>query len=268
WQDKLVVSAASSAKQFIITPESLAVETIDLEPGRISGFSGIIPEDDKIWLLPIQGQEIWCWEPRNGNVNKYAGFPEGFTCKHPGMHFECDLMPLNSVAFTEDAVYITPNWGNKFLKLDRESGKITEWKNNFKPSPEAANGYLYTWAIGWFCWQGWEQITKSLPKFMYSPTRTLYQVDWQREQWEKVPVSFDDDSKEHMSIGFDRMSKWFLYGCNENAFNSLKDLLDGNIQGKAFDKEKQLKAYEDIAVNNDGTAGEKIFAYVRRKLGI
>ena len=71
-----------------------------------------------------------------------------------------------------------------------------------------------------------------------------------------------------MAIGFDRMSKWFLYGCHENAFNSLKDLLDGNIHGKSFAKEKQLKAYEDIAVNNDGTAGEKIFAYAKQRLGI
>lgn len=268
WQDKLVVSAASSAKQFIITPETLAVETIDLEPDRISGFSGLVPEDDKIWLLPIQGQEIWCWDPRKGNVKKYVGFPDGFTCEHPGMHFECDLMPLGSVAFANNTVYITPNWGNKFLKLDRASGKISEWKNDFKPSPQAANGYLYTWAIGWFFWQGWDQITTRLPKFMYAPTRTLYQVDWQREQWEKVPVSFDDDSKERMAIGFDRMSKWFLYGCIENAFNSLKDLLDGNIHGKAFDKERQLKAYESIAVNNDGTAGEKIYAYTRKQLGI
>ena len=268
WQDKLIVSAVSSAQQFIITPEPLSVETVDLLPGRVSGFNALIPEDDKIWMLPVRGQEVWCWNPIEGSVQKYEGFPEGFTCYHPGMHYECDLLPLAAAAFSSDTVYLVPNWGNMFLQIDKVSGKISEWENAFRPSPEAANGYLYTWGIGWFLWQGWDQITKSLPKFLYAPTRTLYQVDWQQENWEEIPICFDDDSKECMAIGFDRMSKWFLYGCRENAFNSLKDLLDGNINGKAYDKEKQLKAYADIAVNNDGTAGEKIYAYVRQQVRI
>ena len=33
--------------------------------------------------------------------------------------------------------------------------------------------------------------------------------------------SFNKESKFQMEIGYDRMSAWFLYGCMENAFNSL-----------------------------------------------
>ena len=59
-------------------------------------------------------------------------------------------------------------------------------------------------------------------------------------------------------------------GCNtrveENAFNTLSDFLNGNITGNAFDRERQIKAYSEIAANNDGTSGEKIYRFVSDKL--
>ena len=58
------------------------------------------------------------------------------------------------------------------------------------------------------------------------------------------------------------------YACDESAYNSLEDLLDGNISGSSFDRERQLWAYEKIAANNDGTCGEKVHAFVCKSLGL
>ena len=66
--------------------------------------------------------------------------------------------------------------------------------------------------------------------------------------------------------GFCQMSEYAAYGCGEDAFNSLQDFVDGRISGARFDKEKQLVAYRKIAANNDGTAGEKIYQFVRQQL--
>ena len=101
---------------------------------------------------------------------------------------------------------------------------------------------------------------------MYYPTRKLYRVNLDDDTWEEIPVTFDAESKKRMAIGYDRMSAWFLYGCMENAFNSLQDLLDGNIHGKQFDRDLQLAAYSSIAANNDGTAGEKIYDFVMERM--
>ena len=62
------------------------------------------------------------------------------------------------------------------------------------------------------------------------------------------------------------MSDWLSYACEENAFNSLSDFLDGTITGNEFDKERQIRAYGKIAANSDGTSGEKIYQFVREKL--
>jgi len=61
-------------------------------------------------------------------------------------------------------------------------------------------------------------------------------------------------------------SEWLQYCLNENVFNSLKDLLDNNITGNQFDKERQLKAFEKINANTKGTCGENIHYFVKAKI--
>ena len=70
-----------------------------------------------------------------------------------------------------------------------------------------------------------------------------------------------DELKEH-EPGFCEDSEWLRYCCRENAFNSLTDLLDGNITGDKFDKSRQLEAYQEIVANYDGRCGEKLHEYV------
>ena len=58
-------------------------------------------------------------------------------------------------------------------------------------------------------------------------------------------------------------SEWMQYCLIENAFNSLKNLLDGDITGNLFDKERQLKAYARINANTDGTCGRDVYEFVK-----
>ena len=63
--------------------------------------------------------------------------------------------------------------------------------------------------------------------------------------------------------GFCQMSEYDAYGCWEDAFNSLQDFVNGNLSGNKFDREKQFAAFSKIVANIDGTAGEKIYKYIR-----
>ena len=266
FNNKLYMSSIINALQLIIDPDTLSVEAKDLEPNRLDGgFNVMFPEGDDIWLYAVQGQEIWRWSTKDNSVKKYCGFPEGFTCHHPDLHYQCDIMPIGSTAYTKDYLYIVPMWGNQFIKLNKATGEISRWDAPFEASNETTNGYLRTWGVGGFIWGGLECNSSDL-EFIHLPTRKMYHVNLDDNIWEEIPLSFDKESLQHMEIGYDRMSKWFLYGCIENAFNSLKDLLDGNIHGKPFNREKQLKEYSDIAANNDGTAGEKIYDFAMKQM--
>ncbi len=56
------------------------------------------------------------------------------------------------------------------------------------------------------------------------------------------------------------------YCCVEDAFNSLPDFIDGKIKGNPHDKAHQIRAFEEIAANPDGTAGEKIYQFTINRL--
>ncbi|MBR1396028.1 MAG: hypothetical protein IJ563_00640, partial [Selenomonadaceae bacterium] len=66
--------------------------------------------------------------------------------------------------------------------------------------------------------------------------------------------------------GFSNQSSWIPYSCFENAFQTLKDLLDETLPGRPFDKESQLIFYKRLNASIDGTAGKKIYQFVKNKL--
>ncbi|MBQ7497488.1 MAG: hypothetical protein IJU00_06610, partial [Selenomonas sp.] len=102
-------------------------------------------------------------------------------------------------------------------------------------------------------------------QFYYTPERRRYSFNPRTEEF--IPLENDavlDEAELRRHVpGFCQMSEYDAYGCWEDAFNSLQDFVDNNISGNQFDRDKQLAAYSKIAANNDGTAGEKIYAYIR-----
>ena len=66
-------------------------------------------------------------------------------------------------------------------------------------------------------------------RIWYAPERKLYDVNMDTGECREVGIDFDySDLREH-EPGFMEESEWMQYCLNENAFNSLKDFLDGNI---------------------------------------
>lgn len=97
----------------------------------------------------------------------------------------------------------------------------------------------------------------------YPLERKLYDFDIEKNALEEIGIQFDVDELRQHEDGFNDYSQWLRYCCCENAFNSLKDFLDGNITGKQFDRERQLKSYGEIAVNNDGSCGQKVHGFIK-----
>ena len=91
-------------------------------------------------------------------------------------------------------------------------------------------------------------------------------MDLETGESKEIEIDFQLEQLEEHEPGFCEVSDWLSYACEENAFNSLSDFLDGTITGNRFDKERQIRAYEQIAANSDGTSGEKIYQFVREKL--
>ncbi len=232
-----------------------------------SGYLGMasLPYEKDIWLLPYSGNILTRWNPETGESMEYPISLKGFLCHHISYGYECMERPFGSAVFFKNYVYLSPCWGNMYIRLDKNTGEVTEWKPPIDLPENEKNGYFTSWAKGYLNYiiEGTE-IKEYRLFSLYD--RKIYKVDFEANECQEIKIAFDMTELYEHEPGFKEQSQWLQYGCQENAFNSLSDFLDGNLAGNSFDRDRQLNAYRQLAANSDGTSGEKIHWFVREKL--
>ena len=253
-------------------------EVITTGAAHSGGCSLMIPDGTELWLLPYFGNIITRWNPESGEVQEYSDYPEGLSCAHIIHGYECMEVPFSAPAFCGDYVYFPPQWANMFIRLNKKTGEMTEWKPPFDLPEKKTNGYYPSGAKAYFIpiSGGYKGNNENNPNnkiknenfeneyYLFSLfDRKLYRINMETEEYREIPVEFElRELKEH-EPGFCENSEWLQYACEENAFNTLNDFLDGNITGNAFDQKKQIQAFGKIAANHDGTCGENVHSFVR-----
>lgn len=263
----LYIVSPTDSRIYALAIESGKSEVIELHTVSQNGYISMVEADHSLWMLPYRGQTILNWNPKTGTVREYTGFPEGFACIHPIYQAVTDEYPLGGWAFIGKTVYFTRNWGNMDIQLDTETGVFSEWKIPLpdREDRKAAFGeYFYTTGK-YGLMQSIEEKDKY--KLFYYPKRKLYDFDIKKNELRQIAIQFDVNELKQQEDGFNDYSQWRRYCCLENAFNSLKDFLDGNITGKPFDREKQLQSYGEIAANNDGSCGQKVHEFIGSRDG-
>lgn len=230
------------------------------------GTHAIIPDGEELWLLPLNGMAITCWNPKTGEVREYSDFPTDFKSIQWPYGYECSERPFGNIAFSRECgnenIVVSPYWGNMYLSLDRETGRMERWETPMHLSEHSKNGYFMSRSMGGFV-ISYPQRGKSDWRLWHEPDRQLYDINIDTKEYKKVSIEFDyDELKQHES-GFMETSEWMSYCLEENAFNSLKDLLDGNVTGNAYDKERQIKEFAKINASTDGTCGKRIYDVVK-----
>ena len=84
--------------------------------------------------------------------------------------------------------------------------------------------------------------------------------------FDEVSIDLDEEALSHEAVGFVEQSEWLRYGCQESYHHTLPALIEGKLPGEAHDRERQLRTFREIAANNDGTSGEKIYSFTMKKL--
>ncbi len=234
------------------------------------GTQGIVNDGDDLWLLPLNGMTLTCWNPKTGEVREYDDLPGDFKSVRWPEERECEERPFGAMAFSrengKEKIILSPSWGNMYLTLDRESGKTEQWEPPIPFVSRGKNGYFATASMGGFI-VTYPRQGKADCRIWYAPERKLYEINIDTKKYREVEIEFDcQELKEH-ECGFMEESEWLQYCLNENAFNSLKDFLDGRITGKPFDRERQIRAFSKINASTDGACGERIHRFVKEKLG-
>lgn len=233
------------------------------------GTQGIVTDGEDLWLLPLNGMTITRWNPGTGERREYDDLPEEFKSIRWPYETECYERPFGNMVCSKEGeqeqLVLSPTWGNMYLTLDRKTGKMEEWETPIPFKNRGKNGYFATSGMGGFCIT-YPQMGKADCRIWYAPERKLYDVNIDTKEYKEVEINFDYEEIKAHEPGFMEESEWLQYCLSEDAFNSLKDLLDGNITGKTFDRERQIKAFSKINASTDGRCGEKIHQFVRERV--
>lgn len=258
WKNQLVLASPDDDRILMIDGDSMQVKELRIPAEEAKGCMVLVPEGEELWLLPFEGGAVIRWNPDRDTARVYQKLPEGFACKNRPHGYACMERPFSRIAFTKDKAVLSPYWGNMFLEIDKESGEIRAWNPPFPVEENGKNGYWYSWAVATFLQQVETAEGENVYRLFYYPERKLYEINLDTGDCREISIVFDKEEVRSHEAGYCENSEWLQYCCVENAFCSLKDLLDGTISGALFDRHRQLAAYAKITANVDGTCGEKI----------
>lgn len=257
----LMLASPADNQVLAIDSESMKVQILTTKAENLCGCTVMSAVDDELWLLPYEGKTITRWKPDTGEMQEYQEVPETLQCRNRPYWEKCMEMPFSAAIPCSKYILFSPGWGNMFLRLDKETGKFQEWIPPFEMSYEEKNGYYLLGIVGVFV-RRIDVPDKWIYRYFDAQSRKLYEVNLEKDAYEEIPITFcKEELKEHAD-GFDRMSDWIMYCCNEDVFNTLPDFLSGHITGKPFDREKQIQACQLISESSDGKCGEKIYRHV------
>ena len=261
WQGELLIASPDTSEVLRINVGTLETKVENVGAGS-GGCCLMAVDGEEVWLLPSAGFTLRRWHPATGEIQEYSAKVEGIQCRHPVHQFACDEFPFGQPAFDEDYVYLPPCWGNKFVRLRRDIGAAGEWGIPLQATSAGKDSYFGRTSVAGFL----RETEKGHWRMFYWPERKLYDVEVRTGECREVPVLLDEDALRHEAAGFAEQAEWLRYGCQENAFHTLPALLDGTLPGDLHDKDRQLRAYRQVAANYDGTAGEKIYQFAMQKL--
>lgn len=269
YENELVFASPADNQFIFVDMDTLKVRSLSSNSKCNLGTQGIMVEGDNLWLLPLNGMTLTCWNPKTGYLREYNDVPKDFKSIRWPHEYECKERPFGNIAFSKengrDNIIIAPCWGNMYLTLDRETGRMEKWNPPLPFKNRSKNGYFIAGGKGGFVIT-YPQRGKADCRIWYAPERKLYDINIDTKAYKEVDIEFDYEELREHEPGFMEESEWLQYCLGENAFNSLKDLLDNNITGKPFDRERQLRAFSKISANTEGTCGRNVYNFVKGKI--
>lgn len=263
--NELVVASPIDNQFMFVNMDTLEMRIVSSNCARNMGTWTMVRNGEELWLLPFKGRTITCWNPKTGDVREYCDVPQDYNSVNNPYGIDREAYPFGNVAISnengKERIIISPENGNMYLSLDRETGKMEEWKLPIEIKKYGKNGYFHSSRIGSFTHK-FATHSNAIYQIWSESERKLYDINVDTKELKDVEINLNYDEVIGHESGFAEQSEWFQYCLCESAFNTLNDFLDNNITGNLFDREEQLKLFSKINATTDGTCGEKIYQIV------
>ena len=265
WNGNLLFASPNSRAVLMIDIQTSKLQYITLPSQKPSkgGFMSMVPDGETFWLLPYVGKIITRLNMSDGTITEYTGIPKDFQCRMLPQGIICNERPFAGAVCDENEVFFIPFWGNMFVRLDKKTGRMQEWKTPFEIPHKINNCYINYTRFGIINYS----YDKSDIFFWNFSNVQCYKFNLKSKTFDKINITFNLEELKKHANGFKARSEWEPYGCYEGIFQTLRKLLDGELLGEKYEKEKQIETYKKFNASMDGKAGEKIYQFVKQKLG-
>lgn len=269
YEEELIFASPQDNQFLFVHMDTLAVRSLTCDTDVIHGIHAMVVKEEWVWLLPVKGRAVVCWNPKTGETKEYTDLPKEFHSVRWPYDYVCDDLPFGNVAFCKtngrERIILSPEWGNMYLSLDRATGQIEKWESPAGNELRGKNGYYVTDHMGGFITVQ-EREGNTSYRIWNAPERKLFDIDLTTNAVKELEIEFDyDDLLEH-EPGFGKASERIPCCLKENTFNSLTDILDGNVTGQQFDKGRQLREFSKVFTNIEGTCGKDVYRFIKQAL--
>lgn len=223
-------------------------------------YGGIAVEEASVWLAEETEGTVVRWKPQTNDIVCYC-MPkqlEIWDGSNGGRYIHSKLLNMGNY------IVLTPCFSSCMVKLDKESGKASMLVSEFwENAKSVVNGYS--------------------PKFMSSSECTvriddahlivqrtcdgaMAEVNIREETYKEfypVVSEEDYDSIVDGDYGFEKIDRKGTFCCMESRLFTLESFISNFSNGNLEEiKDKQLKELSSLAVNLDGTCGEKVHEFM------
>ncbi len=265
YNNYIYIGFVSESALLRINAESCKTDIIKIDVPGNGGCRTVFPCKNQLWIAPFEGRYIVSYDLKSNNTTLYDRMPEEFECTNFNFDFKTNSNAFGYPMAIGDDILFPPCWSNMFIKINRKTNELTEWKSPVDISGAEKLGYkMCNLDKAVFL----DPTLTGLDKYLIynNCERKLYEYDDKNEKNIEIKVDFDSENVITEETGFGRLSRFVRFACAENAYNSLADFLDGAITGTEFEIEKQLTAYGEISADMEGKCGENTHKFIKEKV--
>lgn len=255
-----IVFMASVTTNIIVAYNTLTNETSTYTVGKKNnGYWNMIFDGQNIWLNPVVGHTIIKWNYKTNEICGYSDYPAEFVIKSGAADRDYFLQ------FVDCDTYIAaiPKSGNMCIGIDKETGKMKQiFKNDYYSEGMRLNSN-YNWKSNYYFAKRIEDKIYLLSA--YDNSMLIYNIDGELldRKYFSIPVGIKEKIEENIFVNTtaDYINGHFYY---ENSILSVSKFINALVDDKVGYSREEQETFLKTMSNCDGTAGEKIYAFVKR----
>ena len=271
--------------------QSNRVMLFDLATGEYS-WQAVGPEDTDCcgmveekygsgiyWLFPWRTKKIRRWDANTGacEVLGEEAYPADYDCQTDWWNFT-DQYKFSGIIRLDGYIWLMPAYGNMALRLDMAEKRLEkvdmnlpfgweERRSNYFLQQSPITSFGGEWIPGRRPWD--EDLPEWAIQFTYD--NRLYWYDFRTRTYREQPCRLTEiqmrEWQPAMEESFTKVGLDVPYATTEHrAYRSVSRFIDYVKSGR-HDRDKQRKAWSELANNVDGTCGEKVKEEALRRLG-